>query len=282
MKPVLRYGYVPLVGVLAGVAIWLAGREVPHWALALVVAVGIAVSFVAERLLPADPTWNRPRGDRGRDFVHAVVNEGLAGASLAALPLLSSAFTLVALWPEDLPFAVQIVGAVLIFDLGVTLAHWASHRIGVLWRLHAVHHSVRRMYGFNGLMKHPLHQLIETAAGFAVVLAVGIPEGVAAALAACTALQLLLQHSNVDYRVGPLERWLAFNTGHRLHHLRWPGVGDVNFGLFTLIWDRMLGTYTPPGRRVTSDELRIAKQLDYPVAYLPQLAEPFRRTKVLT
>jgi sterol desaturase/sphingolipid hydroxylase (fatty acid hydroxylase superfamily) len=282
MRALLRYVYVPLIGGLALLAIWVAGRDAPHWYLAIIVIAGITASFTTEHILPVDVDWNRDQGDQGRDLVHTVVNEGLAAACLASLPLLSAAFTVTDSWPVGLPFVVQVLGAILVFDLGITLAHLASHKVGVLWRFHAVHHSVRRLYGLNGLMKHPVHQLIETTAGFALLLAFGIPESVAAALAACAALQLLLQHSNVDYRVGSLERWLALNRGHRLHHLRWPGAGDVNFGLFTLVWDRLLGTYDAPGRDVTSDHLGIAAQPDYPMTYLAQLAQPFRRAEAVS
>jgi sterol desaturase/sphingolipid hydroxylase (fatty acid hydroxylase superfamily) len=281
MRTFIRYGYVPLVGGLAAVAIWLAGHDA-HPRVALVVMAGVAASFSAERLLPADPAWNRAQGDAGRDVIHTVVNEGLVAISLAMLPALSAAFTITDAWPDRWPFPLQVAVAIMVFDLGVTLAHLASHRVELLWRFHAVHHSVPRLYGLNGLMKHPVHQLIETAAGIAPLLLVGIPEPVTVALAASTALQLLLQHSNVDYRVGPLGRILALNGAHRRHHLRWPGVGDVNFGLFTLIWDRLLGTYRPPGRTVTSDELGIAAHPDYPTRYLSQLAEPFRRSRPAT
>jgi sterol desaturase/sphingolipid hydroxylase (fatty acid hydroxylase superfamily) len=282
MRALLRYVYVPFIGCLALLAIWVAGRDASHWYLTMIVLTGITASFVAEHVLPVDADWNRDQGDQGRDLVHTVVNEGLAAACLTSLPLLSAAFTVTDSWPAGLPFVVQVLGAILVFDLGVTLAHLASHKVGVLWRFHAVHHSVRRLYGLNGLMKHPFHQLIETSAGFTLLLLLGIAEGVAAALATCAALQLLLQHSNVDYRVGSLERWLALNRGHRLHHLRWPGVGDVNFGLFTLLWDRLLGTYDAPGRVVTSDDLGIAAQHDYPITYLAQLAQPFRRAEAVS
>jgi sterol desaturase/sphingolipid hydroxylase (fatty acid hydroxylase superfamily) len=276
MRTLIRYGYVPLVGALAGLAVWLAGHEAPLWSLAIVVIVAIAASFTTERRLPVDPGWNRDHGDRRRDFLHTLVNETGTAVSLALLPTLSALFTLGDTWPHTWPFAVQVLAAIAVFDLGVTLAHMASHRVELLWRFHAVHHSVRRLYGLNGLMKHPVHQLIETTAGITPLLVAGVPEPVAAALAACAALQLLLQHSNVDYRVGRLGSVLALNCGHRLHHLRWDGVGDVNFGLFTLVWDRLLGTYAPPGRTVTTDELGIAARPDYPAGYLAQLAEPFR------
>ena len=67
------------------------------------------------------------------------------------------------------------------------------------------------------------------------------------------------------------------NEGHRFHHLKWAGVGDVNFGLFTLVWDHMLGTFSyDPGRRFTSDDLGIAEEPGFPAGYLAQLREPFR------
>jgi sterol desaturase/sphingolipid hydroxylase (fatty acid hydroxylase superfamily) len=276
MRTLIRYGYVPLVGALAGLAVRLAGHDAPRWSLAIVVIAAMAASFTAERLLPVDPRWNRDHGDRRRDLLHTLVNEGGTAASLALLPTLSALLTVTDAWPHTWPFAVQVLVAIAVFDIGVTFAHLASHRLELLWRFHAVHHSVRRLYGLNGLMKHPIHQLIETTAGITPLLVIGIPEPVTAALAACAALQLLLQHSNVDYRVGPLGSVLALNSGHRLHHLRWAGVGDVNFGLFTLLWDRLLGTYAPPGRTVTTEELGIAARPDYPADYLAQLSEPFR------
>ncbi|MGW0480634.1 hypothetical protein [Nonomuraea sp. NPDC003214] len=56
-----------------------------------------------------------------------------------------------------------------------------------------------------------------------------------------------------------------------------PGVGDVNFGLFTLAWDHLLGTFSyDPARRFTSGQLGMAAEPDYPTAYPAQLAEPFR------
>ena len=145
-----------------------------------------------------------------------------------------------------------------------------------MWRLHAVHHSIKRFYGLNGLMKHPLHQALEMAGGVAPLIVLGMPVQVAGALAVCVAVQLLLQHANVDYRVGPLRTVLALNEGHRFHHLKWPVVGDVNFGLFTLAWDYVYRTHSfDPDRRFTSDDLGMAAEPDYPTSYLRQLAEPF-------
>ncbi len=180
-------------------------------------------------------------------------------------------------WPTGWPFWLQTVAAVVVLDAGITLGHWWSHRWRPLWRLHAVHHSVTRFYGFNGLMKHPLHQMFETSIAIAPLVVIGLPANVATALVACVAVQLLIQHSNADFAAGPLRQLLAINQVHRFHHLRWGGVGDVNFGLFLTAWDRLLGTFVwDPTKRFHSDVLGIAAEPDYPVPYLDQLAEPFR------
>jgi len=102
-------------------------------------------------------------------------------------------------------------------------------------------------------------------------------------LTLAVAVQLLLQHSNTDYRIGPLKHLLALNEGHRFHHLKWAGVGDVNFGLFTLVWDHLLGTHSyDPHRRFTSDQLGMAAKPRYPHRYLNQLAEPFKASGACT
>ncbi|MEV4188992.1 sterol desaturase family protein [Streptosporangium canum] len=281
VRAAVHYGYAPLMLLgVNGAAIALAAAGASKlWLLGLL-AAAIALSFAAERLLPYESAWNTSQGDAGRDAAHSVVNESLILASVAVIPLLAailSASPGAGLWPHAWPFPAQVLPAVLIADAGITLVHYASHKIGALWRFHAVHHSVKRFYGLNGLMKHPLHQTLEMTAGVAPLLLIGLPVQVASVLALAVAVQLLLQHSNADYRIGPLKYVLALNEGHRFHHLKWAGVGDVNFGLFTLIWDHLLGTFSyDPGRRFTSEVLGMAAKPHYPTSYLAQLAEPFR------
>lgn len=284
MRNLVRFGYVPFMYLaLDGAAVVLAGRHAPFWAFPLVVVAGVVVSFTAERVLPYQDEWNRDRGDAGRDAVHAMVNETVMLASVGVIPLLAALDLGAQLWPEEAPMVLQVGVAVLAADFGITVAHIASHRIDVLWRFHAVHHSVTRSYGFNGLMKHPVSQIFETSVGVLPLVLIGIPSPVAAALAACVAIQLLLQHSNVDYRVGPLRSVLALNEGHRFHHLKWAGIGDVNFGLFTLVWDHLFRTFSfDPSRRFSSEDLGMAAKPDYPLPWGAQMREPFRATGACT
>lgn len=278
LAPAVRVAFLPVMATLAVAGVIVAASDLPEPAVGVVLIIAIAVSFAAERVAPYHAPWNQAIDDRWRDVAHAVVNEGTLLVTLAVLPGVAGHLGLVDWWPASWTFAAEVLLAIIAADLGITLAHYLSHRVDPLWRLHAVHHSVKRFYGFNGLMKHPLHQAVETLAGITPLLLIGMPPSVAAALAACVAVQLLLQHSNVDYATGPLDRWLALNRPHRFHHIGAAGEGDVNFGLFTTIWDRfLLGTNrSEPGRRFGSGDLGVAGEPHYPTRYLDQLAAPFR------
>ncbi|MCG5432626.1 sterol desaturase family protein [Mycobacterium sp. MYCO198283] len=280
VQAVARYGYVPfmLIGLNgAGIAV-AAGGDQKYWLL-IILAVAIATTFLVERLIPYDPQWNHDRADGARDRVHVAVNETLILASVAAIPLLAAVVAAPQLWPHSWPFVAQVLAAILVADLGITVVHLASHKIGLLWRFHAVHHSITRFYGLNGLMKHPLHQTVEMAAGVAPLILIGLPVDVASPLALAVAIQLLLQHSNADYCIGPAKYVLALNEGHRFHHLKWAGIGDVNFGLFTLLWDHLMRTFSyDPARRFDSTQLGMAAKPDYPNGYLRQMIYPFTRS----
>lgn len=279
MKTLVRYGYVPLLLIgVKGTAIWLVSSGGAKAALAALLGGTIVLSFACERYLPYETDWNQPRGDVVRDWLHAVVNEGANFSTLLLLPLLTAMVAIEGVWPDSLPFVAQVLVAILVADVGISLAHFWSHRFDALWRFHAVHHSVKRMYGFNGLMKHPVHQAIETVVGTTPLVVMGLPSNVALALVFCVAVQLLLQHSNVDYRVGPIRYVLAVSEVHRFHHQKDAALGDVNFGLFTTLVDHSLGTFYYDGqrKRLTSDELGIGVEPNYPTDYVSQLVEPFR------
>jgi sterol desaturase/sphingolipid hydroxylase (fatty acid hydroxylase superfamily) len=277
VQAVARYGYVPflLIG-LNGAGIAVAAAGAPKYWLLIILAAAIATAFLVERIIPYDPQWNHDRADTTRDRIHVAVNETLILASVAAIPLLAAIVPAPQLWPHSWSFVAQVLAAILVADFGITVVHLASHKIGLLWRFHAVHHSITRFYGLNGLMKHPLHQTVEMAAGVAPLILIGLPVDVASALALAVAIQLLLQHSNADYRIGPAKYVLALNEGHRFHHLKWAGIGDVNFGLFTLVWDHLMRTFSyDPARRFDSTQLGMAAKPDYPTGYLAQLLYPF-------
>ena len=90
----------------------------------------IALSFAVERVIPYKGEWNHDHGDSRRDVAHALVNEVEALAAIAALPVLAELVRSSDAWPDGWPFAIQVLAAILVFDLGITLVHFASHHVG--------------------------------------------------------------------------------------------------------------------------------------------------------
>ncbi|KGB54696.1 hypothetical protein FG91_01848 [Sphingopyxis sp. LC81] len=278
LKNFVRLIYLPLF-LIGGnaLALHIVGNDLSRaWLFALVGGF-IFLAFCLERLVPYDTAFNIDQGDTLRDWSHFLVNESMAVIGILSVPFTATLLAIPSVWPVGWALWQQLLLAILIADIGITLAHFASHRFAFLWRLHAVHHSVKRMYGFNGLMKHPLHQLIETLAGTTPLLLLGVPQDVLSLFVVAVLLQLLLQHSNVAYFTGPLKYILAVNVVHRFHHIGNAKEGDVNFGLFTNLTDRMLGTvFFDPNRKIGSADIGIEDRPDYPKEYLKQLVEPFR------
>ena len=264
--------FVPAVVTVATSGIGVLGAASRAWVPVTVVVV-VAMTFVAEQVAPYTVPWSRRGPTFGADAISAGVNEMLTAMGVVAAPLVAGVFSL-SVWQADSPRLIRLALAVVILDAGVTVAHWWSHRRATLWRFHAVHHGADRLYELNGLMKHPLHLAFETTVGMAPLIVMGIDSDTAAGLAGLVAVQLVLQHANVDYRVGRLGRWLAWNAGHRLHHIADEIEGNVNFGLFTLVWDRLLGTYRDPEPDAPPPIVGLAGRV-VPSRYLEQLAMPW-------
>jgi sterol desaturase/sphingolipid hydroxylase (fatty acid hydroxylase superfamily) len=276
-RQIVRYGYVPLMLIgLNGLAIWLVASGRPYWWLAGILGAAIAAAFMAERILPVHDEWNEPHDDAHRDVLHAIVYELSNMNSVLLLPVLTWLLPWQGIWPHDWPLLAQLLMALVVADFGLSMLHWLSHRVPLLWRLHAIHHGSTRLYGFNGLVRHPLHQVIDLAIGTLPLVLAGMPQNIAILLGLAISIQLILQHSNVDYQLGPFESWLSVGKLHHMHHVNWGKEGDVNFGLFLTVWDRLLGTLqTTSPRPVTAVDMGVDEP-NFPTRFIDQIVKPFR------
>jgi sterol desaturase/sphingolipid hydroxylase (fatty acid hydroxylase superfamily) len=256
-----------------GAAVWIVVAHLSLFWLAPLLLAGMVFATAVERIIPYQPAWNDERGDFGRDLAHAVVNVAII---LFLVLVLRPGRVF---WPQALPIWVQLLFAILVLDAGVSIAHYLSHRFDWLWRFHAAHHSMTRMYGFNGLLQHPLHQAFEIILGGGLLIAIGMPHEVGLLLGFAVVIQLLLQHSNADMRIGPFAWLLAVAPVHRRHHRRTFKAPGVNFGLFVNIWDHLLGVAdVGESAAVGPDDLGI-EDPDYPKPYLAQVREPWVRER---
>jgi len=277
LKPVVRFGYAPfmILGLNGAGYYVIAGGHGYGW-LALILATAIGLAFAAERISPCHQSWNKSHGDEPANTLHAVVYEISSINGVLLLPLIAWLVPWQGVWPHHWPLFAQFLAALVFADLAFTMVHYLSHRYPLLWRLHAVHHGVPRMHGFNGLVRHPLHQTLDMIVGMLPLALAGMPADVAVLLGLAISIQLIVQHSNVSYELGPFRNTMSIGAIHHLHHVNWGKDGDCNFGLFTTLWDRMLGTFHPePPRAIHSDDLGIDEVPRFPTSYWQQLLFPF-------
>jgi ornithine lipid hydroxylase len=239
-----------------------------------------------ERWMPHRPDWNRASGYALTDVTSAAVLLGGVDPLLkAALPV-----ALVALWPaaaqvdatarwaNGLPFALQVVAALLWIELAKYGAHRWHHTNRGLWWLHALHHSSRRLYTLNNFRFHPLNHAINQLFAIGPLLLLGVPAEVLLACLAITQPVLMLQHANIELRSGWLNRVFSSNEAHRWHHSASVAEANCNFGSALLLWDHVFGTWRAPdtGRGPAAIGL-FGDGAHYPAtrSYLAQLGSMF-------
>jgi sterol desaturase/sphingolipid hydroxylase (fatty acid hydroxylase superfamily) len=273
----VRYLYAPFMmfGLIgAGIFVVASGSSFGWLGVILLTAIGSA--FAAETLSPWHAEWNEPHGDEAANVWHWLVYEISAIQGILLIPTLTWLFPFQGLWPADWPLLAQFGLAFLFADFAFTMLHYLSHRWPLLWRLHAVHHGVGRLYGFNGVVRHPLHQSVDMIVGTLPLVILGMPVEVAVLLGLAISITLIVQHSNVSYELGPLKKYLAIGEVHHLHHVNWGSEGDCNFGLLFSHWDRLLGTYHPePPRTIRADDMGIDEVPHFPKTFREQLIFPF-------
>lgn len=185
------------------VLIVLASPGTGYWPLfPLLAATGVAAVALLERLAPFEPAWTRDHdGDLRADVLHFLVSHALIQSAVAIgfglRGLLSGP---VVAWPVAAPMWVQVLLAGAIMDLGLYAMHRWSHVNGRLWRLHAIHHSPRRLYWLNGGRRHALSALVLAAPGLVVLLALGVTPIALGAWMSVMSIHLAFQHANLDYR----------------------------------------------------------------------------------
>ena len=258
---------------------------------ALLVAQPLAVLAIAlcEHLLPYRRQWNRSHGDIGTDVIHAVVSG--VGTAQVIRPLAQAAGVAVAgalsrtiglpLWPASLPLVAQLALALVVVELLQYWLHRWQHEHEWLWRFHAVHHSAPRLYWLNAARFHPLDLGVLYALGYLPLVILGCPESVIMLFTLFDAVFGMLQHSNIDVRLGPLNRVFSMAEPHRWHHSRVLGEANTNYGSNLIVWDVVFGTFFLPADRPPPVEIGIAGMPAFPARYLEQLATPFRWRQVV-
>jgi sterol desaturase/sphingolipid hydroxylase (fatty acid hydroxylase superfamily) len=136
-----------------------------------------------------------------------------------------------------------------LWDFTYYWQHRADHRVRILWASHVNHHSSRH-YNLSTALRQTWTSIGTMPLGIPMIL-LGFPP---AMLFTAQALNLLYQFWIHTERIGTLWRPIEFvlNTPshHRVHHGTNQLYLDRNFGGVFIVWDRMLGTFTPESEPV--------------------------------
>ncbi len=245
--------------------------------------LGLAATlFGLERLMPFERTWLADDGQIAPDLLHTLLNKGVIQAFAAAITVMGIAQAVDAepgsLWPSRWPMAAQVVLALLIAEIGLYAAHRLAHEWRRLWRFHAVHHSVTRLWIVNTGRFHFVDTIASVALSQPLLYFAGAPKIVFLWVAAITAFIGILTHCNVDMRARPLA--YIFNTPelHRWHHSRLPAEGNTNYGENLMVFDLLLRTFYFPERRPPAD---IGINEPMAASFVGQLRQPFTADRAL-
>lgn len=273
----LSYLWWPLL-FTASVAAVYAGIRADHDIIAFnVTYLGLALTIaLLERVLPHHRSWLRNDGQIGPDLAHTLLTKGVAQVIIATVVFLGIADWLSpaggGIWPAGWPLPVQTLLGLVVAEAGLYWKHRLAHEWPALWRFHAVHHSVTRLWFFNTGRFHVVDTITGLAVGMPVLLLLGAPREVLVLVSAITAIIGLLTHCNVEMRCG----WLSyvFNTPtlHRWHHSKVLHEGNRNYGENLVLFDLIFGTFLLP-KRPPPHDIGIAHPM--PPSFLGQLAAPF-------
>jgi sterol desaturase/sphingolipid hydroxylase (fatty acid hydroxylase superfamily) len=173
------------------------------------------VLAVLERVLPYERHWMALDDQVLPDFLHTLLTKGLVQMLVLMTAVIGVADIIAAeggfWWPRALPLWSQVAIALVIVEFGLYWAHRLSQEWPVLWRFHAVHHSVERLWFFNTGRFHFVDTAVSLAFGQTLLLLAGAPKDVVIWTAMVTAFIGILTHCNVDMRTGLLD--YVFN-GH--------------------------------------------------------------------
>jgi len=175
------------------------------------------------------------------------------------------------------PVALQLAFFVVTHDFYIYGMHRWMHRSPVLWRIHEAHHSAVEVDWLSGVRSHALEILLNQTVEFAPIVLLGAAPEVAVWKGVISAVWGMFIHSNLDVRLGPLQRVFNGPEMHRWHHALAAEASGRNFATKLAIWDWIFGSaYLPDPRRRKASGYGLSDP-GFPEGYFRQQIWAFRR-----
>lgn len=155
-------------------------------------------------------------------------------------------FQLFSLAKSQLPPLLIFAIAFLFSDFLIYAFHWLSHKLNLLWRFHAIHHSDEHVTSITGYLHHPLEVIASYIFVMFFYVIFGIPIVVVAVYVTINAAHNIFVHADIRLPqfVDSMLRYVIVTPDmHRTHHSIDMREGNSNFGQIFSFWDRFFGTY---------------------------------------
>jgi sterol desaturase/sphingolipid hydroxylase (fatty acid hydroxylase superfamily) len=172
------------------------------------------------------------------------------------------------------PFVLQFVEILLVVDLASYWVHRACHRVPLLWRFHAIHHSVEQMDWLAGSRLHVVDVIVTRMFGFLPIFLLGFSPAAVYAYLTFVSFHAVYIHANVRHRFPFLRRVVTTPEFHHWHHAAEPEAVDKNFAVLLSCIDVLFGTAYLPPRWPKEYGVVDGKP---PTTYFGHLFFPFRR-----
>jgi sterol desaturase/sphingolipid hydroxylase (fatty acid hydroxylase superfamily) len=177
----------------------------------------------------------------GLNLMSSVLGLILAGllplAAYVALFENARLLTLDALW-------LAIPAAFLIHELAYYAEHRLSHRVGLFWAFHAIHHSSNEFNHTTAARGFFLDGKLQGLFGLSAAL-LGVPPLIYFGVMALKALYGIWNHASYVGDLGWMERIFATPRIHKVHHGNQPKYIDKNYSQVLSVWDRLFGSFEP-------------------------------------
>jgi len=176
---------------------------------------------------------------------------------------------------EALPGWLQLLFAVLVFDLIACSVQVAVHRSDTLWAFHKVHHSSRQLDVLATTRTQPFELLIRNVPAQLALFALGVSGNLVGVAVLVFGAFGAFNHSNLRLPLRYAE-WLFITPRlHRVHHV--PATCQYNFATIFTVWDRpwgrLLRTDTDP-----DEALGVPGEIEsFPQLFRPAIREPLRQ-----
>jgi len=145
----------------------------------------------------------------------------------------------------DLPWLLVFIVTLLTLDLTGYLVHVMFHKVEILWRFHAIHHSDTGLDFSSTYRHHPVEMLVNSFFGITVLAFLGAPLSAVFAAEVVRGIMIFTGHANI-YLPEKVDRvlrlFLVTPDFHRLHHCSERQHTDSNYGAIVPWFDYLFGT----------------------------------------